>query len=200
MAKLTTFEEWTRPWKDGEFDEEKAAKLIFARSLDLQKAKEKLSESTAELDQLKTAVEEKDEEIDELKSSKAPADDSTKDTEIKTLKRQVRELEKEQGKISPEVQVQIDRLEVALEKGLSLSNAKRLVGKDREELEADADVLRRDLGLSDPDDEGDPDDWGTGHQPPARGVEAAGGFRTGGDSGLGGRFVTDPAKVVLPPL
>jgi hypothetical protein len=40
----------------------------------------------------------------------------------------------------------LDRLEVALEKGLTPSQAKRLVGSTREELEADADELLKDLG------------------------------------------------------
>lgn len=39
-----------------------------------------------------------------------------------------------------------DRLEVAIEKGLTKSQAKRLVGSTREELEADADELIADLG------------------------------------------------------
>lgn len=39
-----------------------------------------------------------------------------------------------------------DRAEVALEKGLTLSQAKRLVGSTREELTADADVLIADIG------------------------------------------------------
>lgn len=38
------------------------------------------------------------------------------------------------------------RLEIALEKGLTPSQAKRLVGSTREELEADADELIADLG------------------------------------------------------
>ena len=42
----------------------------------------------------------------------------------------------------------LDRLEVALEKGLTPSQAKRLVGSTREELEADADELLKDLGDS----------------------------------------------------
>lgn len=42
--------------------------------------------------------------------------------------------------------LQADRLEIALEKGLSRSQAKRLVGATREELEADADELLEDLG------------------------------------------------------
>lgn len=44
------------------------------------------------------------------------------------------------------------RFEIALEKGLTKSQAKRLVGSTREELEADADELMKDLGL---DDEGE---------------------------------------------
>jgi hypothetical protein len=39
------------------------------------------------------------------------------------------------------------RFEIALEKGLTKSQAKRLVGSTREELEADADELLEDLGV-----------------------------------------------------
>lgn len=42
----------------------------------------------------------------------------------------------------------LDRLEVALEKGLTPSQAKRLVGSTRDELAADADELLKDLGDS----------------------------------------------------
>lgn len=41
------------------------------------------------------------------------------------------------------------RYEIALEKGLTKSQAKRLVGSTREELEADADDLLADLGIDD---------------------------------------------------
>lgn len=46
------------------------------------------------------------------------------------------------------------RYEIALEKGLTKSQAKRLVGSTREELEADADELLADLGVTteDPED------------------------------------------------
>ena len=47
-----------------------------------------------------------------------------------------------------QAQARLNRLEVALEKGLSPSQAKRLVGDTREELEADADELLKDLGDS----------------------------------------------------
>ena len=40
----------------------------------------------------------------------------------------------------------LNRLEVALEKGLTPSQAKRLVGTTREEYEADADELLKDIG------------------------------------------------------
>lgn len=40
------------------------------------------------------------------------------------------------------------RFEIALEKGLTKSQAKRLVGSTREELEADADELLTDLGVT----------------------------------------------------
>lgn len=40
-----------------------------------------------------------------------------------------------------------DRAEIALSKGLTLSQAKRLVGTTREELEADADELLKDIGV-----------------------------------------------------
>lgn len=48
------------------------------------------------------------------------------------------------------------RFEIALEKGLTKSQAKRLVGSTREELEADAEELLADLGIS--DEEPDEDD------------------------------------------
>lgn len=44
------------------------------------------------------------------------------------------------------VALERDRLAVALEKGLTATQAKRLVGTTREELEADADQLLADLG------------------------------------------------------
>jgi len=45
------------------------------------------------------------------------------------------------------------RAEIALEKGLTLTQAKRLVGSTKEELEADADALMNDLGLSGREDD-----------------------------------------------
>jgi hypothetical protein len=51
--------------------------------------------------------------------------------------------------------VKADRYEVALEKGLNLTRAKRLVGATRDELVADADELLADLGPADGKDRKD---------------------------------------------
>lgn len=48
------------------------------------------------------------------------------------------------------------RFEIALEKGLTKSQAKRLVGSTRDELEADADELVADLGLDEKDETSTP--------------------------------------------
>jgi hypothetical protein len=44
------------------------------------------------------------------------------------------------------LQLQVDRLEIAIEKGLSLTQAKRLVGSNRDELASDADALLEEFG------------------------------------------------------
>ena len=49
-------------------------------------------------------------------------------------------------KAATEASSSLARLEVALAKGLTPSQAKRLVGSTREELEADADELLKDIG------------------------------------------------------
>lgn len=52
--------------------------------------------------------------------------------------------------------LEAERLEIALERGLTRSQAKRLVGSTREELEADADELLADLGAASQDREPPP--------------------------------------------
>lgn len=59
------------------------------------------------------------------------------------------------------------RFEVAAAKGLSLAQARRLVGSTKEELEADAEVMRAELGL-DKDTEGGKDDEDKGGAPKGR--------------------------------
>lgn len=63
------------------------------------------------------------------------------------------DLEKATGRVTvlegelTTAQQQAARYEVAMAKGLTLDQAKRLVGATKEELEADADQLRKDLGV-----------------------------------------------------
>lgn len=71
-------------------------------------------------------------------------------TEAERTSEKLTELEKTATTAS----VDAIRFEIALDKGLTKNQAKRLVGSTREELEADADELVKDLGL---DDAGKPD-------------------------------------------
>lgn len=75
------------------------------------------------------------------------AEDAEK-TEVERLQSQVADLTK-QAEAST---AQATRFEVAAAKGLSLAQARRLVGSTKEELEADADEMRTELGLKDETD------------------------------------------------
>lgn len=66
-------------------------------------------------------------------------------TEIERASEKLTELEK----TATSATVDAIRFEIALDKGLTKNQAKRLVGSTREELEADADELVKDLGLDD---------------------------------------------------
>lgn len=72
------------------------------------------------------------------------AEDADK-TEVERLQGQVADL----TKTAEAATARADRFEVAATKGLSLSQARRLVGATKEELEADADEMRSELGLGD---------------------------------------------------
>lgn len=90
-------------------------------------------------------------------------------------------LERDEHKTAAQAaQSKLDRLEVALEKGLSLAQAKRLVGKTRDELEKDADELLEMFGAK-------------GKTPPAGGKPKED-LRGGGDP-TDEPVETDPAKL-----
>lgn len=86
----------------------------------------------------------------ELEAKVKEAEDAEK-TELEKLQGQVADLTKK----AEAAEAKADRFEVAAAKGLSLAQARRLVGSTKEELEADADALRADLGLKNKDDEKD---------------------------------------------
>lgn len=75
------------------------------------------------------------------------AEDADK-SEVERLMEQVADL----TKMAEAATARADRFEVAAAKGLSLAQARRLVGATKEELESDADEMRSELGLG--DDEG----------------------------------------------
>jgi len=72
------------------------------------------------------------------------AEDADK-SEVERLQSQVAEL----TKTAEAATARADRFEVAAAKGLSLAHARRLVGSTKEELEADADAMRSELGIGD---------------------------------------------------
>lgn len=90
--------------------------------------------------------------LGELEAKVKEAEDAEK-TEVEKLTGQVAELTKR----AEASEAKATRFEVAAAKGLSLAQARRLVGSTKEELESDADEMRAELGLKDEEtkDEGE---------------------------------------------
>jgi hypothetical protein len=85
-------------------------------------------------------------DYNDLKSKAAKFDeiDAQNKSEVEKATERAAAVERERD----DATARLNRLEVALDKGLTPSQAKRLVGSTREELEADADELLKDLGDS----------------------------------------------------
>lgn len=147
---LPKFEDWKAPWEvDSEgndlpeesqnFDAAAARKRIY----DLMSDKNRLQTSR---DEVTTRVEELETQISELGD---PAD-------LKKLQDELEQTRQERDAAKGDIKAL--QFEVALEKGLTKRQALRLIGKDREELEADAEALLEDLGVkSDQNDGRDPE-------------------------------------------
>lgn len=137
MPKLPKFEEWQAPWvKNGtEFNAETAAKLIYDKTLDLEKANdahaEKLTQLTTENTGLKTKVNEFE------KAGETAAEKTAREAAEAATKAQ----EKAVADATKTTDLKIARLEVAVEKGLTADDMKRIVGSTKEELLADADAF-----------------------------------------------------------
>lgn len=138
------FEDWTPPWSEGEFDEDRAARLVFQLTRDRDSYKEKTAALRAELD---TATEERDTLKDKADSS--GANETQVQADLTAAKSRIRELEKAAKEGRPEDSDRIARLEVAIEKKLTVSQANRLSGKDKDELLADADAYLEEIGRTD---------------------------------------------------
>lgn len=124
------FEDWTPPWAEGEFDADRAAKLIHSLKVDKETLQERVNETASERDQYKNSLDEKsregESEVDRLKRELAD-----RDTRLA-----------EAGKTSLETM----KLRAALKVGLRAEHVNRLVGETEEELEADAKVLLDSFG------------------------------------------------------
>jgi hypothetical protein len=161
IQNLPKFEDWTPPWKDDEFDAEKAKKLIY----DLHADKETLFK---ELDTKEAEIEDLEDEADALEAkvngaSKTGDEPKDGETEIAALRREIAALREgttekpktrreireakaaEQGK-GGDSDLTAEKYRIALDKGLSSADARRLVGDTVEELEADADKFLEDHG------------------------------------------------------
>lgn len=197
MPKLAAkFEDWTWPWTKGEVDEEKAARLIYQ----LKQERESLQESKTSLTaQVETLTEEKATLTDKVAA--AGSNDSEKDAEIATLKKANRELTGQVGKSLPKDQLTIAKLELALDNGFTKTQARRLVGETQEELEADAEELKKDLGLDKTDDSGSGgDDQGSGFGSQNGMIVTGDRLRTGTHQIGSQQYETDPGKIKLPSL
>lgn len=163
LPALPAFEDWKAPWKDEDFDAEKAKKLIY----DLHKDKETLF---TELDAKATEIEDLEDEADALEAkvntASKPGGEGPKEGEsdaLAALRREIAEL-KAAGTEKPKTRREIreakqaeqdkggdsdltaEKYRIALEKGLSATDARRLVGSTVEELEADADKFLEEHG------------------------------------------------------
>ena len=198
MGKLPeSFDDWKWPWDKGEVDEEKAARLIF----NARKAEETATDKAKAAEETNATL---TADLDAEKARKSGTD-AEGQQKIQELTKQVRELEAAKTKLEtegrPEDKLENARLSVALELGLTDRDAKRLVGKDRDELLKDGKIFAKEHNLID-DDEQDPDDDDTGNgeggsQPPVRQPLRTGARRTDPASKPSD---TAAAEKVLPPL
>lgn len=146
MAKLAEkIEDWQAPWEtetgENEIDKGRLKRYLYGLLKDKERLQESVTEITGERDELKKAADEKAREGE---------------SEADRLKREKQELEQQLAKKSTD-SVEVLKLRVALKKGLTEVQARRLVGTNEEELEADADELVASFGGSGKSGEGDND-------------------------------------------
>jgi hypothetical protein len=144
MSKLPKIEDWKAPWevdlKEGDDPKE---------ALDLDKLKRYIHGVLGDKERLQDANATLTTEAKSLKDEKAAKEREGETTEARLTRERDEALKKaeEAGKTS----VETLKLRVALEKGLTKTQVKRLVGTTEEELSADADELLAEWGPVDPD-------------------------------------------------
>lgn len=148
MPKLVEFDNYRAPWEteaggDTEIDKSKLKKYLYGLLSDKEKLQGQVTTVTEERDTLKTA---------------ADAEARKGESEVDRLKRENEELKNRKPQGDP---VEVLRLQVALDKGLTKVQAKRLLGTTEEEIAKDADELLESFGgkgNAPADEEGDEDD------------------------------------------
>lgn len=147
MPKLPDdIKDWQAPWEtptgESEIDKDKLKRYLFNLLGDKEKLQERLTVVTTERDTLKTAADEA--------ARKGETNEQRLERELGELKTALDKATSGGGEQSEENL----RLHVALEKGLNANQMKRLVGKTREELLADADELLASFGSAGKSEEG----------------------------------------------
>jgi hypothetical protein len=158
MARRTLpkkVEDWKAPWEvdadgndlpeeDQKLDPARLKKLLHGLFSDKERALEQVDELRTQKDELETKVA-----------------DAADPKALEKLQADLQQAKAEAEKAKSGGSLQALRYEIALEKGLTKSQARRLVGESREELEEDADELIKDLRptrSSKDDDQGDDGD------------------------------------------
>lgn len=140
--------------EDGTVDEEKARKVLHTLMADKAKAQDAREDALAEVKEQESKVTELQSQVDDKSGPDAKAE----------LEKARAAQAKAEGE-AKEANLRADRVEIAAEKGLTPSQAKRLVGSNREELEADAEELVKDLGIM-PGKQDDEEDENEGRTAP----------------------------------
>lgn len=154
IASVPKLDDFKAPWEtdageDAEIDKSKLKKWIHNLITDKAKAQDARDEAVEKIAAFIADNSKLKEEIE-----KADGKDATA---------KIAKVERERDEAianGTKTQDKLDRLEIAVEKGLTPSQAKRLVGETREELEKDAEALIEDLGIKpgEPKDDDEEDD------------------------------------------
>lgn len=145
-----TFEDYKAPWEkdeDGEFDAEKAKKLLYNLDKDKYILKGKSEKADEQTKEVQAALE-------VYKEAEAAAKREG-ETEVQRLSRENAELQEKLKAASSDTARENLLLKVRLEKGLTEKQVKRISGETLEELLADADDYLADAGVVKSEDEED---------------------------------------------
>jgi hypothetical protein len=150
IAKPKPLSEYQTPWeaKETDFDPQKGKEFVHYLHTEAWNALEREKAEKKRADGLQTQLDAKQREGED--------EQTTKDRELREANERAEKAEKATKDAL--------KWKVGLEKGLTATQAARLIGDTEEELTADADKLRTDLGITDKAD--DDEDGGDGGDTP----------------------------------